>query len=154
MNEDARQLANPGLRSLSDSECWRLLGSQDLGRIAIVIDGWPQVFPVNYAAEDRTILFRTGRGAKLEHGRRSRVCFEVDGWDDRTGIGWSVMVQGVIREITDDSDQGAETLRQLSVHPAAPGLRPYLLALFPSRVSGRRFGGPGMIREMPFTLSQ
>jgi hypothetical protein len=99
------------------------------------------------------IVFRTGPGAKLVHGPASRACFEIDGWDDRNGIGWSVMAQGVLREITEDSDRRAEALRELSVRPAAPGIRHHLLALFPTRVTGRRFGGPGMIREMPFTVS-
>lgn len=62
-----RALALGQLRSLSEAECWTLLSSYDLGRIAFVIDGWPQVFPVNYVAEGGVVVFRTATGAKLEH---------------------------------------------------------------------------------------
>jgi nitroimidazol reductase NimA-like FMN-containing flavoprotein (pyridoxamine 5'-phosphate oxidase superfamily) len=80
------------------------------GRIAILIDGWPEVFPVNYVAEDGAVAFRRAAGAKLEHGPDSRACFEVDGWDDATGTGWSVMAQGILRDITDAKEEDAGRL--------------------------------------------
>ena len=51
---------------LSEEECWRLLMSNDLGRLAIVVDGWPEVFPVNYPSQVGSIVFRTAAGTKLE----------------------------------------------------------------------------------------
>ena len=145
-----QELGERGLRELSEAECWKLLGSHDLGRIALLIDDWPQVFPVNYSAGEGAVLFRSAPGAKATHGPGSRACFEIDGWDDMAGIGWSVMVQGTISDITDATDEQAVGLRQLSVHPAAPGVRNRLLALLASRVTGRRFGGAGIVRPLPF----
>jgi nitroimidazol reductase NimA-like FMN-containing flavoprotein (pyridoxamine 5'-phosphate oxidase superfamily) len=152
MDDRARhqELGDRGLRSLSELECWELLGSHDLGRIAFLVDDWPQVFPVNYSVGEGAVLFRSASGAKATHGPGSRACFEIDGWDERAGIGWSVMVQGTIRDITDAADEQAEGLRQLSPRPAAPGVRNHLLALVASRVSGRRFGGAGIVRPLPF----
>ena len=153
MSRDAlssQEFGDRGLRPLPESECWRLLGSHDLGRIAFLIDDWPQVFPVNYAAGEGAVLFRSAPGAKATHGPGSRACFEIDGWDDMAGVGWSVMVLGTIRDVTDAADEQAVALRQLSLHPAAPGVRNHLLALLASRVSGRRFGGAGIVRPMPF----
>jgi nitroimidazol reductase NimA-like FMN-containing flavoprotein (pyridoxamine 5'-phosphate oxidase superfamily) len=140
----------PALRPLPESECWKLLHSGDLGRIALVVEEWPQVFPVTYAVGDRALVFRSAPGAKASYGPGSRACFEIDGWDDRSGVGWSVMLLGVLRDITDRIDEQAVELRQLSLHPAAPGVRARVLALHLSRISGRRFGGPGMIRPLPF----
>jgi nitroimidazol reductase NimA-like FMN-containing flavoprotein (pyridoxamine 5'-phosphate oxidase superfamily) len=145
-----QELEDRGLRELSETECWRLLGSHDLGRIAFLIDDWPQVFPVNYATGEGAVLFRSTSGAKTTHGPGSRACFEIDGWDDIAGIGWSVMVQGTIRDITDATDEQALELRQLSLHPAPPGVRNHLLALPAIRVTGRHFGGAGIVRPLPF----
>jgi uncharacterized protein len=139
-----------GLRSLPESECWRLLDSSALGRIALVVEGWPQVFPVNYSVGEGALVFRSGPGAKVSYGPGSRACFEIDGWDDRSGTGWSVMVLGVLRDITEATDDRAVELRQLPLHPAPPGIRHRVLALCPNRISGRRFGGPGMVRPLPF----
>jgi hypothetical protein len=74
-------------------------------------------------------VFRRAAGAKAKYGPGSRACFEIDGWDDRTGTGWSVMVRGLIRDITEATDEQAEELRRLPLHPAAPGVRDHLLAL-------------------------
>ena len=152
MDDRARhqELGDRGLRSLSESECWRLLGSHDLGRIAFLVDGWPQVFPVNYSTEEGAVLFRSAPGAKATQGPGSRACFEIDGWDDMASIGWSVMVQGTIRDITEAADEQALELRRLSPRPAAPGTRNLMLALVASRVSGRRFGDAGIVRPLPF----
>ena len=79
MNEDAPSGAASELRSLSEAECWKLLAAHNLGRLAIVVDGWPEVFPVNYASEEGSIVFRTASGTKLAHGPASRACFEIDG---------------------------------------------------------------------------
>jgi nitroimidazol reductase NimA-like FMN-containing flavoprotein (pyridoxamine 5'-phosphate oxidase superfamily) len=151
--DDGAQHQQPedrGLHEISEPECWKLLGSHDLGRIALLIDDWPQVFPVNYSAGEGAVLFRSAPGAKATHGPGSRACFEIDGWDDRAGIGWSVMVLGTIRDITDATDEQAGGLRELSPRPAAPGVRNRLLALLASRVTGRRFGGAGIVRPLPF----
>jgi nitroimidazol reductase NimA-like FMN-containing flavoprotein (pyridoxamine 5'-phosphate oxidase superfamily) len=145
-----QQAESQGLRSLSDSECWKLLSSHDLGRIAPVIDEWPQVFPVNYAVGEMALVFRSAAGTKTRYGPGSRASFEIDGWDDRAATGWSVMVQGILRDITETNDEQVQTLRRLSVHPGPPGVRDRLLALYPSQLTGRRFGAPGMVRPLPF----
>jgi nitroimidazol reductase NimA-like FMN-containing flavoprotein (pyridoxamine 5'-phosphate oxidase superfamily) len=141
-------LADRGLQSLSESECWRLLDSHDLGRVAFMIDGWPQVFPVNYAVGEGALLFRSAAGAKASHGPGSRACFEIDGWSELSGVGWSVMAQGTIRDISYATDRQAIALRQVRLYPAAPGVRDHLLALMVARVTGRRFGGPGIVRPV------
>lgn len=42
-------------------EAWRQLGSAALGHIAFVIDGAPEIFPINYAVDGHTVLLRTAR---------------------------------------------------------------------------------------------
>jgi uncharacterized protein len=91
-----------GLEVLSGPECLRLLGTRSLGRIGLSIDALPAVLPVNYVVVDDHVVIRTGRGTKLATATRNTiVAFEVDDIDAETGEGWSVMVRGLAREVSD-----------------------------------------------------
>lgn len=50
---------------LNLDECWALLASNTLGRIATCAAGKVDIFPVNYYADGSSILFRTAPGTKL-----------------------------------------------------------------------------------------
>ena len=67
---------------LGDAGCWSYLHSQRLGRVFIMAGGRPHIFPVNYGVHERTIVFRTAAGAKLDFGPGSMSCFEIDGYDE------------------------------------------------------------------------
>lgn len=125
--------------SLSERECARLLQTQDLGRLAIVVDGRPEVFPVNYAFEDGVVVFRTSPGLKLERGPYTRAAFEVDHVDGKTGVAWSVVVRGTAQDISSATDRLAERLRRVIVKPAPPGSRRRWMAVYADRITGRRF---------------
>ena len=127
------------LEELSDQESERLLASQDLGRVAMVVEGRPQIFPVNYAFADGVVVFRTGEGLKLDRSPMTAVAFETDGLDKANGLAWSVIVQGTAQNITNTIDTRSERLRHLAVSPAAPGDRPYWVGIYMSHISGRRF---------------
>ena len=128
------------LAPLSEAECWERVSRRRLGRLGVVVGGEPQVFPVNYAPDGRRLIFRSGPGAKLDAARGAVVCFEVDDFDEATGTGWSVMLTGTVIVFAE-----ADAPPAVSVHPAAPGLRPLLLALTPHRVTGRRFGWGALV---------
>lgn len=53
------------LRHLTPTRCWELLEHQDIGRLAIVLAGQPEIFPVNYKVLGRTIVVRTDDGPVL-----------------------------------------------------------------------------------------
>ena len=127
---------------LDEDECKRLLQSQDLGRIAIVIDGRPQIFPVNYVFDEGVVVFRTTAGLKLEQGPLSSVAFETDHVDYENRLAWSVMVQGTAQDITATIDSLSERLRRLPVVPAAPGDRRDWMGVYAHQVTGRRFRLP------------
>jgi nitroimidazol reductase NimA-like FMN-containing flavoprotein (pyridoxamine 5'-phosphate oxidase superfamily) len=124
---------------LSEAECMELLRSHHVGRIALVDHGQPLIFPVNYTADDRAVVFRTGPGIKLAAARMARVAFEIDEVDMAAGTAWSVMVKGVAYEITEALDRLSERLRQLVVEPMAPGDHDNWVAVMRSEISGRRF---------------
>jgi nitroimidazol reductase NimA-like FMN-containing flavoprotein (pyridoxamine 5'-phosphate oxidase superfamily) len=124
---------------LSEDECLELLRSHRVGRIAFDDHGQPLIFPVNYAADDRAVVFRTAPGIKLAEVPMSRVAFEIDEVDPASGTAWSVMVRGVAYEITEALDGLSEQLRQLVVEPMAPGEHRSWVAVMRHEVSGRRF---------------
>jgi len=127
---------------LSASDCLELLGAQNLGRIAVVLDGHPIVFPVNYALDGDSVVFRTDPGTKLSGAAMGRVAFEIDGTDATTRTGWSVIVQGVGSEITTAVDHRSERLRQLDVQPWVPGERVRWIEIIAQSVTGRRLRRP------------
>lgn len=133
--------ASANVLTLSQEDCWSLLRSHNLGRLAIVIEGRPRIFPLNYAAGEDTVVFRTEPGAKLQHGPGSAACFEIDDYDQRTSMAWSVTVVGVLKDITDATDERSRGLRRLAVAPVAPGPKLHWLALNADEVSGRSFRG-------------
>ena len=124
---------------LSEQECLELLRSHRVGRIALTYDGQPLVFPVNYATDDRAVVFRTAPGMKLTEAPMAKVAFEIDEVDSATGVAWSVMVQGVAYEITAALDHLSERMRELVVEPMAPGERRNWVAIVRREISGRRF---------------
>jgi nitroimidazol reductase NimA-like FMN-containing flavoprotein (pyridoxamine 5'-phosphate oxidase superfamily) len=74
---------------LPESECWKLLSNVALGRLVTTVDGQPEIFPVNFAVQQRTILFRTAEGTKLMSAAiNDGVLFEVD-QHDLAGVGAS-----------------------------------------------------------------
>jgi nitroimidazol reductase NimA-like FMN-containing flavoprotein (pyridoxamine 5'-phosphate oxidase superfamily) len=135
-----RESDRPGvLEVLTEDQCRELLASHDIGRLAFSIADQPEIFPVNYAVDGSTVVFRTASGTKLQEAVMRSVAFEVDGWDAEARIGWSVVVKGVAHEITTALDRFAVALREHPIYPLAPGEREQWIAVYASEISGRRF---------------
>jgi nitroimidazol reductase NimA-like FMN-containing flavoprotein (pyridoxamine 5'-phosphate oxidase superfamily) len=130
------------LEEIPEADCLEILEQHSLGRIGVVIDGQPQIFPVNYAMNGRIVAFRTGSGTKLSNAPGSKVCFEIDEYDPATGTGWSVMVQGVAVDATDAFDDVSWAARAAAPWPLVPGANPFRVAIEPSHITGRRFRRP------------
>jgi uncharacterized protein len=78
---------------LTETESWNLLSSTTLGRLITSMDGQPDIFPVNYVVQHRTVLFRSAWGTKLfAAATNAHVAFEAD--DHDVSEGWSVIVKG------------------------------------------------------------
>jgi nitroimidazol reductase NimA-like FMN-containing flavoprotein (pyridoxamine 5'-phosphate oxidase superfamily) len=92
----------PHLHELSRHEALRLLADARLGRVALSVDALPVVLPVFVAMVDDRIVFRTVPGTKLTAAvNETIVAVEADRLDEHTGEGWSVLVRGIARELTD-----------------------------------------------------
>ncbi|HEV2368242.1 MAG TPA: pyridoxamine 5'-phosphate oxidase family protein [Acidimicrobiales bacterium] len=128
----------PRLEEIGDAECRRLLGGHNVGRIGVVVDGWPVVLPVNYVFDGHRVAIRSDPGSKLTASDLGRVAFEIDGIDEGGRRGWSVLVQGRGFDITESLDEVSELMRALPVDPWAPGQKAHWIRIDPERVTGRR----------------
>jgi nitroimidazol reductase NimA-like FMN-containing flavoprotein (pyridoxamine 5'-phosphate oxidase superfamily) len=139
---DDRPARQARWQELTKSQCFELLARERLGRVAVVDDLGPVVFPVNFILDRHMVIFRTSEGTKLDAAcRGSRVAFEVDGTDTATHTGWSVLVRGEAIEVTDPAELAR--LRKLPLHPWAPGAKTHYVRILPAALTGRRIWVPG-----------
>ena len=125
------------LEILPPPECWGLLAECRVGRIAFVVDGEPEVLPVNFVVDGHTVVFRTDRGTKLDAVEREAVvAFEVDHADDTATGGWSVVLKGHAEEIRDPDE--LRRVRALPLRPWAYGEKAHWVRLVAREISGRR----------------
>ena len=119
-------------------ECWKYLRSSSVGRLAVVKNGEPEIFPVNYLPEDGTVLFQTGPGTKLDALLGGKpVVMEADGFNAYGTISWSVVVKGQPEPVSSREEILAAVGHGLS--PWEPGEKDYLIRIMPTEISGRRF---------------
>jgi uncharacterized protein len=124
-------------QELTKGECFQLLAGAQLGRVAVVDDRGPVVFPVNFVLDRHMVVFRTDEGTKLDAAARGgRVAFEVDGADATAHTGWSVVVRGEAVEVTDPAELAR--LRKLRLFPWAPGAKSRYVRILPAKLTGRR----------------
>jgi nitroimidazol reductase NimA-like FMN-containing flavoprotein (pyridoxamine 5'-phosphate oxidase superfamily) len=118
-----------------------------VGRVVLVDDRGPFALPVNFVVDQHTVLFRTDEGTKLAVASRgARVGFEVDGTDQATRTGWSVLVRGEATEVTDPA--GLARVRRLRLSPWAPGPKTRYVRILPTVLTGRRIAPP---EDAPYT---
>ncbi|MBM9617791.1 helix-turn-helix domain-containing protein [Streptomyces zhihengii] len=136
---------HPRLVELETDECWTLLGTHGVGRVAVTAPDGPAILPVNYVVADREVAFRTSSGALPGRAAGGETAFEVDHIDEAFSQGWSVLVVGTARTVTDEA--GVSRLDGLAYsEPWAGGERDLWIALSAERVTGRRIlvrGAPG-----------
>ncbi|MEO6713826.1 MAG: pyridoxamine 5'-phosphate oxidase family protein [Mycobacteriales bacterium] len=127
-----------GVTDLDVHECWALIRSAEVGRLAVVIGNQPEIFPINFVVDHGSVVFRTAAGTKLAALSDSeRVAFEVDGYAPRDRQAWSVVVKGranKIRALHELFD--AHTLPLFPWH-AAP--KQHFVRIVPDTLTGRRF---------------
>jgi len=129
------------LEVLDDEECLALLGSAEVGRVGVVVDGQPLIFPVNHVLEGRSIVVRTDSARILAGAALAKVAFEADGFDAGARSGWTVLAEGIGNDVTDALDATSEHLQTVPVSPWAPGPKPRLLRIDVRTITGRRFAG-------------
>ena len=123
--------------ALTVNECWDYLRTAAVGRLAVVVDGHPEIFPVNFAVDRGTVVFRTAAGTKLAAALEAPVAFEADGHDDRLGSAWSVVLKGTAQQLA--GTQEFLDSEDLPVFPWQAGEKHHFVRIEPAQTDGRRF---------------
>lgn len=93
------------LVELDRVEAMRLLSEAAFGRIVFTLNALPAIRPVNHLVDDGQIIIRTRLTAKVAGAVRAPhdpvVAFEADDLDPVHRLGWSVVVTGLARTLTD-----------------------------------------------------
>jgi nitroimidazol reductase NimA-like FMN-containing flavoprotein (pyridoxamine 5'-phosphate oxidase superfamily) len=127
-----------GITILEPDECWALLRSAEVGRLAVAIMNEPDIFPVNYIVDDDAVVFRTAEGTKLAAATLGQgVAFEVDGYEPENGEAWSVVLKG--RAVELESLQEVFDACDLPLFPWHAAPKPRFVRIDPKSVTGRRF---------------
>jgi hypothetical protein len=130
--------SSPDVQNLEHHECWAVLRTVSVGRLAVMADGRPDIFPINYTVDGGTVVFRTGQGTKLSAASGdAAVAVEADGVDPESGLAWSVVVKGTA-EVVKGAEDVLDTSR-LYLFPWQAGRKDAFVRITPDSVTGRRF---------------
>jgi nitroimidazol reductase NimA-like FMN-containing flavoprotein (pyridoxamine 5'-phosphate oxidase superfamily) len=133
--------ADTWLAHIRREECEELLASSTFGRVGVIVDGHPEIFPVVHVYDrDRgCVAFPTNPGTKL-YGALDWpfVGYEVDGVDADGASGWSVLVVGRAEEVSDPGEIAKLAAQRNTLWRSGGQL--HWLRIVPSKVTGRRIG--------------
>jgi uncharacterized protein len=125
----SRDVERVGESAISEAECWDLVRTVTVGRLALSLGALPVIVPVQFRVEgSRLAICMDREGVPHLAIADTIVALEADSIDRDTRLGWSVLVQG----FTHCEDETAEL-------PACgrPGAG-RIVYLTPGFVSGRR----------------
>lgn len=143
------------VRELTLEECWALLESEELGRLAYRLVDEVHIVPINYVVDEGELLFRTAPGNKLlAAALHSEVAFEID-WFDHDHA-WSVVARGTMHVLDEVQEHRVDAL---PTRPWVPTLKYDVIGVRPDIVTGRSFrlerapdDGPGDASGDPAVL--
>jgi nitroimidazol reductase NimA-like FMN-containing flavoprotein (pyridoxamine 5'-phosphate oxidase superfamily) len=126
---------NP-ITNVTRTEAWALLRGRTMGRLAVSVDGQPDIFPINYYADDNSILMRTAPGTKLlDVAANQSVAFETDVYGPHEA--WSVVVKG--RAVVLENKAEVSVAMSMPLRSWLPTEKPVFVRILPTDVTGRRF---------------
>lgn len=136
---------HPETPPIPNHEATALLRESPVGRLAVVVDGVPDILPVNHMVDHGTVVFRTAPGIKMTAAHDQPVTFEVNGYGLAPGEAWSFVVHGTGRLIHE-----TEALHP-PLFPSQTDAKPEVIRVVPRAFTGRRvavrggsrFGDPG-----------
>ena len=115
--------------ALSERECWELLATASVSRLALSVRALPVIVPVQYYLAGRRLAVCLGHrelpGRALDE---TIIAFAADSIDPVTRSGWSVQVQGrsvIPHGLRIDADCGWPAVAQV-------------VQIEPGRISGQR----------------
>jgi nitroimidazol reductase NimA-like FMN-containing flavoprotein (pyridoxamine 5'-phosphate oxidase superfamily) len=104
--EEGASMEDARLEALDLETCLQHLRAEVVGRVGVVVDGFPIVLPVNYRLVETLgltwVALRTRPGNVIDQAS-DKVAFEIDGIDATRRRGWSVLVRGTLQHIDPDA---------------------------------------------------
>ncbi|MEU5031281.1 pyridoxamine 5'-phosphate oxidase family protein [Streptomyces milbemycinicus] len=131
-----REAGHPDLVELGPGECHDLLSAHGVGRISVSTSWGPAVVPVDYRLVDDAVVLRAAPDASPAAAAGSEVAFEVDHIDETLSEGWSVLVVGRARQLTES--EAVRLVGREYHRPWPGGSREMWLRLDPGSITGRR----------------
>jgi len=127
-------------QKLASVEAMRLLASVGYGRLVFTLNALPAIRPVNHLVDDGQIIIRTrlttAISAAVQSATELVVAYEADSLDHESRTGWSVVVTGRARTVT---DSGQISRYERLLHPWV-NHADNVLAIEPDIVTGLRIG--------------
>ena len=136
-------MPDAALEVLTLDDCLALLRGHSVGRVAVMVNEFPIVLPVNYRlAEDHGpvwVVLRTRPGNVIDRASMP-VAFEIDRIDTSEHEGWSVLVRGTLHHV--DADSGGLRER-FDPEPWLDDERDAWMIIEPFWITGRRLRSTG-----------
>ncbi|MEW2120772.1 pyridoxamine 5'-phosphate oxidase family protein [Streptomyces sp. NPDC005474] len=140
-------MSDPTIRSveLESAEALRLLGGVSFGRVVFTRQALPTIRPVNHLLVDGDIVIRTHGDAALTRytgpagGAGAVVAYEADDINPLTHLGWSVVVTGYARQVTDPRELARY---QALLRPWSTQRMDHAVRIHPDLVTGLRLTAP------------
>lgn len=132
------------LTELTRDESLRLLATASFGRVMFTMNALPAIRPVNHVMDDGHVIIRSHLGAAVvavAGGTAGAVVgYEADAIDPDSHYGWSVVVTGIARLVTDPRHL---TRYQSMLRPWVAKEMDYVIRISSDLVSGFRLGDGG-----------
>jgi transcriptional regulator with XRE-family HTH domain len=128
---------SPRLEILDRSSCMGLLGPGGVGRLVFDDEHGPLALPLNFKMLGDDIVFHTGEGsigAAVASGQA--VSVEVDHFDTALAEGWSVLVRGHARVLSEPAE--VREAAELGIESWAGAPRLVTARVIAEEVTGRR----------------
>jgi nitroimidazol reductase NimA-like FMN-containing flavoprotein (pyridoxamine 5'-phosphate oxidase superfamily) len=138
MNDERR------LTELTRDEALRLLATVSLGRVVFTERALPAVRPVNHVVDESGVIIRSHAGSAVVaiagRAEGAVVAYEADEIDPRSHVGWSVVVTGVARLVSDQIEVARYEQR---LRPWLDGNMEYVIRISLELVTGFRLDEQG-----------
>jgi hypothetical protein len=121
------------VEELTRQESFRLLGSVTIGRIVYTRQALPAIRPIRHLVDRGGVVVHTHLGFELD-ATGVVVAYQADEIDTEQHVGWSVIITGIARPVTDSGDPRYQDLRC----PWVSGPRDQTIRVEPELVTGYR----------------
>jgi hypothetical protein len=157
MSDDKADLSSPGgsastgpwsggwrvLERLDEAECMELLAHGGLGRLVYTSRYGPTALPVAYTVAERSVVLGTWDPRLFDDDLRTgieqaeyRVAVEADQIDQKTRVGWFVLIQGAAHHL--DTPEEQAPFADAGLEPWLEGIPAHFIRVYPSSIWGNR----------------